>query len=293
MYEVKIVADSINQAGIRITTMQLRCWRGIHAEFMTHRVFSRNASSSRAIPVATMLKQVWNDPAGPLHWGQNRPGMQAHSELIGWRRRAAQLLWSGAAKAACAFAWGLMKIGTHKQVANRILEPFQYISVIVTATEWDNFFELRDHKDAQPEIQYLARLMRCAMDRSIPRLLTEGDWHLPYIRPEDWTLAERLCQEDRVTRDMPSRSEVVAILRKLSVARCARVSYLTHDGQEPNVEKDINLHDRLVTTKPIHASPAEHQAMSMHNDLNCRNFRGWLQYRVELDAAAQNPGEVT
>jgi thymidylate synthase ThyX len=265
MYDVKIIADSIGDNGIRIITVQARYWRAIHAELMTHRVFSRNASSSRAIPVLTMLKQVWNDPAGPLHWGQNRPGMQAHEELPGWRKRAAQMLWRGAAKTACVFAWSLMKLGAHKQVANRILEPFQYISVIITATDWDNFFELRDHKDAQPEIQHLARLIRTAMDASKPQWLAVNQWHLPYI-----TRAER-------------NTNPLDMLLKASVARCARVSYLTHDGDAPSLKKDVALHDRLVVAKPIHASPAEHQAVALRTDVRCRNFRGWNQYRDQLE----------
>lgn len=266
MYEVRVIADSVGPSGIRITTIQMRYWRAIHAEFMTHRAFSRNASSSRAIPVKTMLKQVWNNPAGPLHWGQNRPGMQAKFELTGWRRRTAQLLWRGAAKTACVFAWGLMKLGMHKQVANRILEPFQYISVIVTATDWDNFFKLRDHPDAQPEIQHLAQLIRQAMNHSVPKYLNQHEWHLPYVTDEERAIHS------------------VDILRKLSTARCARVSYLTHDGQKPDVEKDIKLHDRLVVAKPIHASPAEHQAMALPSSTTTfRNFRGWMQYRVVLE----------
>src|SRR5690606_30080072 len=119
--------------------MQLRYPRFIHAEFMTHRAFSRNASSSRAIPVHKMLSQVWNDPATPIHWGASRPGMQAREELKGWKRKAAQAIWKLAGRAACVFAWGAMKLGLHKQVANRILEPWQYIHVVVTATDWDNF----------------------------------------------------------------------------------------------------------------------------------------------------------
>lgn len=265
MYQTKVIADSINPAGKRITSIQTRYWRAIHAEVMTHRVFSRNASSSRAIPVATMLKQVWSDPAGPLHWGVNQPGMQARSELVGWKRALAGGLWRGAAKVACAFAWSMMKLGVHKQVANRLLEPFQYISVIITATEWDNFFTLRDHPDAQPEIQFLAKQIRRAMDQSYPVKRKIGEWHLPYI-----------SIEERFIFDMKD-------LIKMSVARCARVSYLTHDGANPRKDKDVALHDKLVVAEPIHASPAEHQAMAMSSDSPCRNFKGWQPYRVLLE----------
>ena len=79
--EVEIVADSISSHNKRITTFKLRYWRGIHAEFMTHRVFSRNAGSSRARPSQAIIDQVRNDPWGPLEWGVNKPGMQAEEEV--------------------------------------------------------------------------------------------------------------------------------------------------------------------------------------------------------------------
>ncbi len=234
---------------------------------MTHRVFSRNASSSRAIPVETMLKQVWNDPAGPLHWGVNQAGMQARAELVGWRRALAGGLWRTASKAACAFAWGMMKLGVHKQVANRLLEPFQYISVLVTATDWSNFFELRLHEDAQPEIQLLAKQMYVALHEAEPVRLQPGEWHLPYVREEE--------------RARYPLSE----LKKISTARCARVSYLTHDKQNPSAKKDRKLHDNLVAARPIHASPTEHVAQALYSGTRVKNFRGWSQYRVEVEEA--------
>ena len=279
MYEAKVILDSVSPAGVRITTMQLRYWRGTHAEFMTHRVFSRNASSSRAIPVAKMLEQVRNNPAMPLHWGKNQPGMQAREELSGIALSDARLTWLAAAEDATKWAEEMVRLGVHKQVANRLLEPFQYISVIVTATEWDNFFALRDHPDAQPEIQHLARLMRQAMDASTPQKLDYGQWHLPYVSQEE-------------QREIGTTNAI-----KCSVARCARVSYLTHDGQQPNVEKDIELHDKLVVSDPRHASPAEHQAqplwdafdMGADTSLFCRNFRGWRQYRALLEESPVAP----
>ena len=164
MIEAKIIADSINSLGHRITTMQLKYPRFIHSEFLTHRVFSRNASSSRAIPVAKMIDQVWNDPAMPVHWGQNKSGMQAEQEIQ--HVMHAKDLWFQASKSAAELAQRMNEIGLHKQVVNRILEPFQWIHVVVTATEWDNFFELRNHPAAQPEIQELAQQMQAAMEQS-------------------------------------------------------------------------------------------------------------------------------
>ena len=135
--EVKIIADSISPTGVRITTMQLKYPRFIHSEFMTHRQFSRNASSSRAIPVSRMLKYVWNDPAIPIYWGSNKPGIQAGTELPTFRRLLAIGLWKLSGKAICIPVWCMAKLGLHKQVSNRLLEPWLHIHVVVTSTEWD------------------------------------------------------------------------------------------------------------------------------------------------------------
>lgn len=248
----RVIADSVNPDGQRIATLQLRYWRSIHAELMTHRTFSRNASSSRAIPVRKMLAQVWSDPAGPEHWGSNQPGMQAGAELTGWRLRAARATWKWAGRAMCAAAWAGMKLGLHKQVVNRMLEPWQFISVVLTSTEWDNFVALRDHPAAQPEIRTLAVAMRTAMRASTPRPLEWGQWHLPYVHPTEGDI-------------------------RASVARCARVSYLTHDQAQPRLEDDIALHDRLMRAEPAHASPAEHQAQATPGRF--ANFNGWASYR--------------
>ena len=291
-----IIADSVSQAGQRITTLQLKYPRFIHAEFMTHRMFSRNASSSRAIPVAKMLKQVREDPAMPIHWGANQRGMQANGEVEGIKQ--AQAAWTLAAEKAAGVAEMMADIGLHKQVANRILEPFQFMHTVVTATEWDNFFALRDHKDAQPEIRELAVCMKTCMDDSLPALLLEGEWHVPYV-----TSIEHLSIEDSI---------------KCSAARCARVSYLNHDKSAPSVEGDLKLYNMLAVrpyddgkghllgaSDPVHLSPLEHQATSMDSfDQNMRiyedghidcvrgvthfdksggtwsgNFRGMIQWR--------------
>lgn len=269
--EAKIIADSISQAGARITTLQLKYPRFIHAEFMTHRVFSRNASSSRAIPVKTMLSQVWNDPAMPVHWGANKAGMQADQELGKFKKAIARGLWKTASKLACTVAWTMMKVGLHKQVANRILEPFQYIHVIVTATEWKNFLELRAHPAAQPEIHELAIKIGDALASSSPKVLKPGKWHLPYLRDEEIQTFAWSGQMDTAL--------------KVSAARCARVSYLKHDGKTPSVAEDLKLYSRLIDSKPMHASPIEHQARPL-KDRNqwSGNFRGWEQNRKLIEA---------
>lgn len=273
--DVNVIEDSLAPNGVRLTTMQLRYPRFIHAEFMTHRVFSRNASSSRAVPVAKMIGQIRDQPAMPVHWGMNRAGMQAHSEVEGAEREQAIAAWMDAARNAADTAERMASLGLHKQIANRILEPFMFISVIVTATEWDNFFELRAHPDAQPEIHLLAVRMQEAMAASTPRQVPSGGdsaavWHLPYV-----------TVEERADGGMGPLE-----LAKISAARCARVSYLTHDGAKPSVEKDLALYDRLVGSRPLHASPVEHQAtpMPLASEWS-RNFRGWKQFRAVVEQA--------
>jgi thymidylate synthase ThyX len=234
---------------------------------MTHRMFSRNAMSSRAIPVAKMIEQVRTNPAKPIHWGANQRGMQAASEVTDTTE--AQQLWITAAKRAADMAEEMDALGLHKQVVNRILEPFQWMHTVVTATEWDNFFLLRAHPDAQPEFQQLAFAMRDAMAESKP--VNRGrpgyssdpmSWHLPYVYPGE--------------RDY----YLVSVLPKLSAARCARVSYLTHDGEKPRVDNDLELFQRLVGSDPQHASPVEHQAYpAPTKDESSGNFKGWVQYR--------------
>ena len=267
MITAKVIEDSTCTHGVRIITLELQYPRFIHSEFMTHRVFSRNAMSSRAIPVEKMIEQVRSNPAAPIYWGANKPGMQAAEEIRDTMEAKQQ--WSMAARQAADRAESMMAIGLHKQVANRILEPFQWMRTIVTATEWDNFFVLRAHPDAQPEFQALAKAMKAAMDKSKPADRGRpgyqdqaSSWHLPYIKP-----GEREYY-------LPS------LLPKLSAARCARVSYLTHDGEDPKVDKDLELFNRLVGANPIHASPVEHQAYPAHDACErSGNFVGWMQYR--------------
>ena len=196
---VKIVADSISESGKRITTFQLKYPRFIHAEAKTHRVMSnhtaiefdlgvmedkdlsKSAGSSRAVPVLRMIEQVRTNPAMPIHWGKNQSGMQAKEELSGIALDMAEDAWKNAAIEASIIADKMMNLGAHKQIVNRILEPFQHMHTVLTATEFDNFFELRIHEDAQPEIYALALTMKQAMDNSEPRILKVGEWHLPYI----------------------------------------------------------------------------------------------------------------
>lgn len=289
-FEVKIIKDSVSREGKNLTTMQLKYPRFIHAEFMTHREFSRNASSSRAIPVAKMIEMVRTDPAMPIHWGANQPGMQADNQLTGEGLAGTVSAWGWAANYAADQAEYMSKLGAHKQVANRILEPFQWISVVMSSTQWNNFYGLRCHADAQPEIKLLAEMMREAQYKSVPTPLVEGEWHLPYVREDDWDKANDYCRVGRITRDMPSYSEMREILKKVSAARCARVSYLTHDGKPTSIAEDLALFDRLAGSQPLHASPLEHQAtpdsFGAMGGWNAKqlhgNFVGWIQHRKLL-----------
>ncbi|HEY4434449.1 MAG TPA: FAD-dependent thymidylate synthase, partial [Candidatus Cybelea sp.] len=186
-FSARILLDSVSPAGVRLTTMEVRYPRFIHSELMTHRVFSRNAASSRAIPIKKMIDAVRQDPAMPLWWGRNQTGMQAAVQVDDASRQLAQQEWRRALDDALAHAERLASpdINLHKQLVNRILEPFAWITVILTATEWSNFFALRTHEDAQPELQHIARMMLDAYRASTPRHLGIGDWHTPLILADE------------------------------------------------------------------------------------------------------------
>ena len=214
--KVKIILDSISYAGARLTTMELTYPRFIHAEFMTHRMFSRNAASSRAIPTRKMIQMVLDNPAIPIYWGKNRRGMSANKEIHSIKK--AKELWLQARDEAVNHAQWLYELGAHKQIVNRLLEPWKNITVICSATNYSNFYALRRHEDAQPEIHRLADMMFEAQEKSNVEC---REWHIPYIQNNEQDL------------DIEKK-------KKISVARCARVSYLTHDGKR-DIEKDLDL----------------------------------------------------
>ena len=284
----KVICDSIcKQSKIRITTLELEYPRFIHSEFMTHRVFSRNASSSRAIPVAKVIQAVIDNPAMPIHWGKNQSGMQAHEELDDSGKESVERLWIDARDCAVQLAKEMSEVGAHKQIVNRILEPFTHIKVIVTATDYANFFALRDHEDAQPEIRELAVAMKKAIEESTPQLLGIGEWHLPYLDEEDLKNIYEHLKENSITRHDPAQHQIWMMACAVSAARCARVSYLTHDGERPTLEKDLELYRHLVNANPPHMSPCEHQASpncygkvdELDYPITHSNFRGWVQFR--------------
>ena len=269
-----VIEDSISTAGSRVVTLQLRYPRIVHAEQLTHRAQNKNSGSSRAIPTKKMLKQIFSDPAMPVEWGSNKPGMQAGAELEGWRLWGVRKLWATAAKFAAIMSWGMMKLGAHKQIANRVTEPYQYMNTLITATvdAWEAYFVLRCHPDADPTIRDLAIEIQTAIETSTPMPLGQDQWHLPYV-----------TREERKTLSIDKQL-------KLSTARCARVSFEPFDGNA-NIAKEVERHDMLVGSVPIHASPTEHQCRPLEEmERQYGNLTGWCQYRSVVEALAKmNP----
>jgi thymidylate synthase ThyX len=253
-FECKVAADSLAPCGSRLTTFIVTYPRAIHSEIMTHRMLTKSSASSRAIPTEKLIQRVLDDPWIPEYIGANQKGMQAGTELPEWKRTAAVGEWLTCRDAAVAQARQLVALGAHKQIVNRILEPWMFITVIISGTEWDNFFGLRTHEAAEPHFQHIARMMRDAREASTPKVLVKGDWHLPLIFDEDYEAA--------ILADPTHPTTVMENLVKISVGRCARVSYLNHEGKR-DVQADIDLHDRLMVQRPLHAAPAEHVAQAM------------------------------
>lgn len=279
MFKAEILADSLHPNGSRLTSFELTYPRFIHSEFMTHRKFSRNSASSRAIPTPVLLKQIEENPVIPIHWGRLQKGMQAYDVLKGEAAEECEKEWLLARDEAVASVKHLYDLKLHKQIANRLLEPWMWITVVATSDHLGlaNFFKLRCHEAAEPHIQKLAWMMRELYENNKPSQLNMGDKHAPYS-PDD----------------------------HISVARCARLSYLnqlgkvcktcdgtgevhSHNprcwdcrggGRVPwSKADDYALHDRLAESG--HWSPFEHQAEAVGDNLKCYgNFcPGWFQYR--------------
>lgn len=255
--KVKVVLDSISPEGIRLPTVQFRQPRMIHADFLTHRVFSRNGRSSRAVPVATLLEEA-KDPYVP-HFLKNKPGMMATEEMSDAERAEAEHIWRQMAEFVRQGVSHLNLLGVHKQWANRPLEWFGYIDVLLTSTDWNNYFALRDDKGAQPEIQIIAKAIKDALDASTPKHLRPGQWHLPYIEESDHEAAYEFLNKNRIIRSLPGELEVLDLLKKISAARCARLTIKPFDG-DGSFEKELDRYNKLIESQPVHASPVEHQA---------------------------------
>jgi len=241
----EIICDSVSPAGGRMTTFVVRFPRIILAEVNTHKMISKNSASSRARPSAAVLEEARTHPFLPSFWGKNQKGMQAAEEIADSAKEAAQHTWETLVRQAVHGASQLADAGVHKQLANRPLEPYMYHTAVLSGTEWSNFFALRAHPDAQPEFQELAFAMRTAYAANTPSVLVSGEWHLPFVDE----------REKKVFRD--------EILCRMSVARCARVSYLTQDGRK-SYEDDLALYARLVENG--HMSPLEHVARALSTD---------------------------
>ena len=303
-----VLADSVNVWGNRLTTFRLHYPRFIHAEFMTHRMFSKNASSSRAIPVSRVIEQVTDNPAMPIHWGKNQPGMQANEECTnpiiqdvdsaGYKTIdfSREDWWRLSAKEMIKFAREFSDSGYHKQVVNRLLEPYQYMNVVMSATDLDNFFWLRIHEAADPNIHELARVMYEAYSDSTPEELRFGEWHTPYvIHTRDVNTNELKYFLDSANGDSLSAEDAC----KISASCAAQASYRKLDT---SIDKALSIYDKLVEMTPIHASPFEHVAtpfsekeimvrsqakhtLDINNIDNSDqvfykgNFKGWTQLR--------------
>lgn len=262
----QIICDSINPNGSRLTTAILMYPRFIHSELMTHRAFSRNAASSRAIPIAKSIDEVENDPAVFEFWGKNQSGMQSEVEMDESDITIAKQVLRDARSCAVSYAMMLQEASAHKQMANRLLEPFLHITTLVTATDrgWENFFAQRANRNAQPEFQVLAyRMLKEYLGSTIREVGREG-WHIPFF------------EGDEVGLDFKQI--------KRSVARCARISYQNHLG-DMSESDDLALYNRLQSAG--HWSPFEHIAQHCDSleesersnfDIG-RNLSYWYQWR--------------
>lgn len=310
----KVICDSINESGKRITTFELEYPRYIHCELLTHRMLSKNCSSSRAIPIEKMLGYIENNMAVPVYLGRNKSGMQAVEEIED--KEPALRFWKNSFVGVKSTVNLLTKLGLHKQIANRLTEPYQMMKVVVTATEWDNFFNLRIDKDAQPELVMLADKMFSAMQDSSPKTLKEGQWHLPYVDSIEYAEGDGGYGEYDSNQWYHIEGNGISLedAIKISVASCAAVSYRTENMTLAKADK---IFDMLINAENLHSSPFEHVAKPITNedlysvdytnpDLKTRvkntlsaakgithinskgdfcsgNFTGWIQYRHLLN----------
>lgn len=281
-----IIADSLNEHGQRLTTFVLCFPRIVLAEFNTHRMLSKNSASSRAIPFEKMLKMVQDNSFIPIKWMKDHKGMQGTeyiTDLGGYLKDG----WLTARDLAVNQAKYLDSIGLTKQICNRLLEPFMWHTVIVTGSEWENFFALRANDQAEIHIQDLAYKMLEAYNTNEPKQLKAGEWHIPF---GDKFHGERVYN---LVSDLGFNGNDAIIMEefrvKIATARCARVSYLNFEGKD-DYQADIKLHDTLL--KSGHFSPTEHCAMAMDNSDWYGNFQGFKQYRKFLPNECRKDSRV-
>jgi hypothetical protein len=290
----KIIADSLSPDGIRMTTMEIEYPRFILAELNTHRMLSKNSASSRAIPVKAMHEHIRANTAAPVYWGKNQAGMKAREALDVHDTIEAMMIWEQARDSALEYSRQLAYIDAHKQITNRITEPWMIMKTVISGTEWANFFWLRAHADAQPEIHELAMKMHSAYIKSIPMELNPLDWHLPYVTT--------IRNERGVIEYFDANGQWLTTneARIISASCCAQVSYRKSDD---SVDKARKIFAQLIESQPCHASPVEHQATPMfrpdsfadqgttHLDRKGQawsgNLRGWVQFRKLIPGEAQ------
>jgi thymidylate synthase ThyX len=286
MYETKIILDSIAPSGGRLTTFQITLPRIVLAEFNTHRMFSRNSASSRAIPVEKMISRVTKDPFIPTYFGKNQKGMQAENELDEVERVNAKNAWQEWIRTCLKYASIFKDLGLHKQLANRVLESVNWHTIVCSATEYENYFGLRDNPQAAPEIRDSAHEAQELYKKSEPNLLEDGGFHLPYVAGKDYDLLT-----------LHDAGFTIKQLCEVSIGRCAAVTYLNQENvTDPNGDID-RATKRLLPSG--HMSPFEHVAESLDHQrwrqiareqanewiehrIPMGNFWGWLQYRKTL-----------
>lgn len=303
--QAEVILASSTADAATLYTLRGRLPRCIWPEVLTHRKKSRNGRSSRAVPVSKMIEEIMDDPFVPWHWGANQSGMQAGEEcnehinifhdngdieLYPQKREEA---WLYARDHAVRHAKAFDNAGYHKQIVNRLLEPFMWIDVVLSSTDWINFSWLREHKDAEPHLQDWADLVGKAIHAANVQKLAPGEWHLPYITEQDYIDVRDKLTGHGVLRKVPTEKEINTLLLKISSSRCARVSYKLFDGTNPSINDDLALYEKLMSSDRIHASPMEHQGTPdvwVTNELleeggffieeaSHGNFEGWIQHR--------------
>jgi hypothetical protein len=296
--QARVLLDTValTTGSKRLTTMEVTIHRFVLAELNTHRVFSRNSASSRAIPAHKQLQRVRDFPAIPVEWRAEQSGMEGGDLLPDSDAAIAETRWLESRDWAVTEASAMHDIGVHKSVVNRLLEPFLWHNVIITSTEWSGFWAQRCSPHAQPEIRIAAEAMRAAYDASSPEMMAHvGEWHTPLIQPdEDLDFWYRKVVEQTgvgpvsVSDDDAIWNAARDMRNKVSAARCARVSYMTHDGVR-DIAKDLQLYGRLASADPGHWSPLEHVARPLDEDQRDMgrpqrgNLHGWHQLRHDVE----------
>lgn len=263
-YDVKVLADSTSPDAVRITTLCCTYPRFIHSELMTHRVFGRNAASSRALPPERVIENIQNHPFVP-DFNKRVKGMGHGDPLNEHDAKIARTTWLNARDKAVQAASVLIDLDVDKARINRLLEPFSWMTTIITATEWSNFFALRQPSNdrpvpqidfpAQAEFQVVARMMRDAVRDSTSVALDYGQWHLPLFADRElYDIGDAIKSGSFTSDDLQLEAA------KISAGRCARVSFDTHSQYE---DPDVSLERFARLSGSAHWSAMEHSARPM------------------------------